>query len=107
MDLLIKNIELPKAGELWLWLAVNSDGTVSVYEHDKNARKTTASEWQDGKIDSLLLLKEKEPVEMDYKVIGLPQGDFEVPCCPDCRNTLDPTWHYCPHCSLPVKGMTF
>ena len=47
MDLLIKNIELPKAGELWLWLAVNSDGTVSVYEHDKNVRKTTASKWQD------------------------------------------------------------
>ena len=49
------------------------------------------------------LLKEKEAVLVDTKMIGMTNGtDIEVYCCRDCRTVLDPAFHYCPNCGQQV-----
>lgn len=52
-------------------------------------------------ISAAIDLLEEHPA--DTKVIGTFNGDIEVYCCPDCRTTLDPAFHYCPNCGRAVK----
>lgn len=54
--------------------------------------------------DALTLLKEREAVPVDTKMIGMPNGmDIEAFCCPDCRIVLDESFHFCPNCGQAVK----
>lgn len=55
-------------------------------------------------IEAITALKEQDPILVDTKIIGMPDGnDIEVNCCRKCRSVLDPTFNYCPHCGKEIK----
>lgn len=53
--------------------------------------------------DKAECLEDDQKAVVDTKVVGFPQGDYEVFCCPECKTVLDPTFNYCPGCGKAMK----